>query len=118
MTEKGKLQINPTAPRCRNAARVSPLSGRLVPTKYSSPADTQHLISAEEFQNRFIRSNPGNRYTDSDQVVEEPENAEVISPQTPSTAFTGISGTQRSETETSVGSSVHHDNEEHAPTGW
>ena len=121
MSEKTRLQINPTAhlnpPRGRNAARVSPLSGRHCITKYSSPLDTQHLMTPDEFQNQYIRKKPGNRYTDKGDVVEVPEHGEANSPLTPTTPFTATS-TQRSETQTSLGSSTCNENEEHAPTGW
>ena len=121
MSEKTRLQINPTAhlnpPRGRNAARASPLSGRYCPTKYSSPLDTQHLMTPKEFQSRYIRNKPGNRYTDTGEVVEIPKDGEPISPQTPITPSTATS-TQRSETQTSLGSSTYHENEEHAPTRW
>jgi hypothetical protein len=121
MSEKTRLQINPTlhlkTPRGRNAARLSPLSGRYCPTKYSSPLDTQHLMTPDEFQNQYIRNKPGNRYTDKNDVVEIPQHGEPPSPQTPITPSTETS-TQRSETQTSLGSSTYHENEEHAPTGW
>lgn len=76
-------------------------------------------MSPEEFHQQFIRNKPGNRYTDNNDVVEEPEHDAPQSPDTPITA-TSLTNTQRSETQTSFGSSIgdHHENLEQAPTGW
>lgn len=73
-------------------------------------------MSPEEFHNRFIRNKPGNGYTDNNDFVEEPDHDQPQSPDTPVTA-TSASNTQRSETQTSLGSSTYHENEQ-APTGW
>ena len=121
MGEKSKPQSNsklsPEYARFRNAARASPLSGRHVPMHYTTPLDTQNLITAEEFQRQFIRNKPGNRYTDTDDVVEAPKDARSESPSTPVTATSGTA-TQRSETETSLEGSTILDTDDHAPTGW
>ena len=112
-------QIQPNCTRYRNAARASPLTGRHVPTKYTSPNDTNRLITKEEFMNRFIRDKAGNRYTDSDDIIEQPSPTSLISPTTPSSiAPTSASTTQRTETATSYGSDTSQDKVEHAPTGW
>jgi len=109
-------------PPCRNAARMSTLSGRHVPMKYTTPLNTKHLMGREEFERTYIRNKPGNRFTDDGEVVEIPESANhrsPVSPSTPTTA-TSTSATQRSDTVTSVGSSTtyHDSQEDHAPTGW
>jgi hypothetical protein len=127
MNENLRSQDNPTmntdSTRFRNAARVSPLSGRHIPTKYTSPLDTQHFLTPEEFHDQFIRNKPGNRYTDKHDVLEIPLRTNMAaskssqSPVTPVTA-TSTTATQRSETQTSVGSSTYHHNDEQAPTGW
>ena len=121
MSDKTRLQINPTDhlnPRLgRNASRVSPISGRHRPTKYSSPLDTQHLMTPDEFQIQYIRNKTGNRYTDNGDVVEILEHGEANPLLTPTTLFTVVC-TQRSETQTSLGCSTHKENGEHAPTGW
>jgi hypothetical protein len=119
MSEKPRrLQTNPKSnTRACNAARVSPLSGRHVPTKYSSPLDTSHLMSPEEFHNRFIRNKPGNVYTGNKGIVEESEHDQLQSPETPVTT-SSVSNSQRSETQTSLGSSTYHENVEEPPAGW
>jgi len=112
----------PDYTRFKNAARVSPLAGRYRPKQYTSPLDTQNLMSTKEFHKRYIGTRPGNRYTDSVDIVEVPEPREVhsfvppVSPETPVTA-TSATATQRSETETSLGGDTYHENEEYAPTG-
>ena len=118
MSEKSKRQINAKGNTgvC-NAARVSPLSGRFTPKKYSSPLDMSHLMSPEEFHQQRIRNKPGNAYTGGNGIVEEPDHDQLPSPETPFTA-TSASNTQRSDTQTSFGSSTYHENDEQAPTGW
>jgi hypothetical protein len=126
MSENSRPQ-NPKAmpdyTRFRNAARVSPLAGRYHPKKYTSPLDTQNLMSTKEFHQKYIGKRPGNHYTDATDIIEVPEQKELrspASPQTPETPLTAtsVTATQRSETETSLGSDTYHENEEFAPTGW
>jgi hypothetical protein len=126
MSDNSKHQNSTAMPdytRFRNAARASPLAGRYHPKKYTSPLDTQNLMSAKEFHKRYIGARPGNRYTDSVDIVEVPEPREVhslvspVSPETPVTA-TSATATQRSETETSLGGDTYRENEEYAPNGW
>ena len=110
------------SPQCRNAARMSTLSGRHIPMKYTTPLDTKHLMGKDEFERKYIRNKPGNRYTDDEAVVEVPDSVHhrsPVSPTTPTTA-TSTSATQRSDTVTSVGSNTTYQEsqEDHAPTGW
>jgi hypothetical protein len=118
MSEKSKREINAKGnTRVCNAARVSPLSGRFTPKTYSSPLDMSHLMSPEEFHQQYIRNKPGNAYTDDNVIVEEPHHDQPLSPETPVTA-TSASNTQRSDTQTSFGSSTYQENDEQAPRGW
>jgi len=120
MSAKQQTPNNPKVegrdPRIRNEARSAVLSGRHILKNYTSPLDTQHLMSKEEFRNKFIRNKPGNLYTGSQDVVEVREEACVpspISPITPASQTTAVS-TQRSVTATSRTSY----DDEPAPTGW
>lgn len=123
MNTKPKRPIATTeSPQCRNAARMSTLSGRHVPMKYTTPLDTKILMGRDEFEKKYIRNHPGNRFTDDGEIIEIPESANhrsPVSPNTPTTA-TSTSATQRSDTVTSVGSNTTYqeNDEEHAPTGW
>lgn len=126
MSNNSKPQDSKAIPdhtRFHNAARASPLAGRYRPKKYTSPLDTQNLMSTKEFHKQYISKKPGNHYTGSADIVEVPQPREVrspvspISPETPVTA-TSATATQRSETETSLGGDTYHENEEYAPVGW
>jgi len=90
--------------------------------KYTTPLDTKILMGRDEFEKKYIRNHPGNRFTDDGEIIEIPESANhrsPVSPNTPTTA-TSTSATQRSDTVTSVGSNTTYqeNDEEHAPTGW
>ena len=86
-----------------------------------TPLDTKNLMGREEFEKKYIRNKPGNRFTDDGKVVEIPEPENHRSPASASTPTTAAStsATQRSDTVMSVASSAtYQENEEHAPTGW
>jgi hypothetical protein len=122
MNTKPKRPIATTeSPQCHNAARMSTLSGRHVPMKYTTPLDTKNLMGRDEFEKMYIRNHPGNRFTDDREIVEIPESANHRSPVSPNTPTTATSSaTQRSDTVTTVGSNTTYqeNDEEHAPTGW
>jgi hypothetical protein len=119
MTMNGKSRnqsnLSPDSdyPRDKNAARASPLAGRFIPSKYLSPIDTQHLMTTDKFHDQFIRNKPGNKYTGRRDVIEVPS---PTSTQSPITAT--FSASQRSDSQTSMGSNDHRYNEYSAPSGW
>jgi hypothetical protein len=69
-------QVNPASlpkhlpARLRNQARAAVNSGRHAPTKYKTPADSQHLMKKTEFFERFIKNKPRNLYTDDHSITE------------------------------------------------
>src|SRR5256714_4622440 len=109
-----------SCPVYKNAARASPLAGRHVAKKYTSPLDTKNLITPEEFQRQYIKRKSRNCYQDSGIVeVPEPHKKMRRSVESPVTPVTASSTTQRSETQTSLGGDTYHeDNDDYAPSGW
>ena len=82
MTEKlSSDQVNPILPPkppkfYRNRARAQTLAGRHRPNEYTSPHDTQHLMNASKFYERYIKNKANNLYEDNN-IVEIPDNGEV-----------------------------------------
>src|ERR1700694_4728022 len=68
--------------RYRNAARAAPLSGPIHPLKYTSPLDTQNLMTVEEFRQNKRGGKPGNLYTGGGDITEMSSPTETASPQT------------------------------------
>jgi len=74
--------------RLRNQARAAVNSGRHTPTKYKTPADSQHLMKKVEFFERFIKNKPRNLYTDNGSITEifdENATGDSLSPETSQT---------------------------------
>jgi hypothetical protein len=111
------LKVQPNFVRKKNSARVSPLTGRHRPNKYATPQEAPRLMSPDEFWNEFIRSKPGNCYTDDSDVVDLPDVPSPQSTATPMTAST-VTGSEPSEIRTSLGGSTINEHEETAPTTW
>lgn len=118
-TDNAKESIS--CPVYKNAARASPLAGRHIAKKYTSPLDTKNLISPEEFQRQFIANKSRNFYGADSGIVEVPEPYKKMrrSAESPVTPVTASSTTQRSETQTSLGGDTYHENnDDYAPSGW
>jgi hypothetical protein len=109
--------VDPEAPHPRNAARAAVLSGRHRVKIYTTPLDTQHFLTKEQFEDRYIRNKPDNPYTGSRNIVEVRNDSSVPSPVTPITpaSATTAASTQTNETITSKATSHEEDT---TPTGW
>ena len=115
---RGALQAVPG--KSTNAARVSPLSGRYHPKKYTSPLDTKNLLTPEEFHRQFVKNNSKNPYTEHKSINEVPGPVKRMrqSVESPVTPVTASSTAQRSDTQTSLGGDTYIENDDYAPSGW
>jgi hypothetical protein len=107
-------------PRCRNAARAAPLAGRPVLKKYASPLDTANLITPQQFNEEFIKSNPTSRYKASPDVYEVRRSGpKVTIPTSPTKTYSPTTPVPPSATDSTMsGHTLTDNNGDVAATQW
>jgi hypothetical protein len=106
-------------PRCRNAARASPLAGRPVLKKYASPLDTANLLTPQQFNEEFIKSKPTSRYNASTDVYEVRRSGpKVTIPTSPTKTDSPTTPVPPSATDSTLSGHTLHDNNDVAATQW
>jgi hypothetical protein len=108
-------------PRCRNAARASPLAGRPVLKKYATPLDTASLMTPQQFSEEFIKSKPTSRYNASPEVYEVRRPGPKVSiPTSPTKTYSPRTPVPPSATDSTVSghSTLNDNNDDVAATQW
>lgn len=106
--------------RPRNAARAPYLAGHPVLKKYTSPLDTAHLMTTQQFNNQFIKDHPGSRYNASSEVYEvQRPISKIAVPASPTTTLSPTTPVPPSATESTMsGRTLHDNNGDVAPALW
>jgi hypothetical protein len=106
--------------RPRNAARASGLAGHPILKKYTSPLDTAHLITPQQFNDQFIKDKPGSRYNANGEVYEvRRPMPKVAVPTSPTKTLSPMSPVPPSATESTMsGTTFQENNDDVPPTAW